>query len=236
MGCQRACLKPIAFSDRQGSVKSTKVIAGYLAGYLALVLFSDHIVDTLGFDRPPNEILQKIASLTRSQDRTTLFDSLAYAIDLFHAPQPGDAIYLISDGGDNHSKHQEKDVERILLARGIRLFSLILSNRYFVTKEEADGAADLEQLAEITGGSTARAWSDQSANDRKLNASLRQLADLMNSFYELEVDLHSKLETEHRWELWAIDENGNRRKDVEVSYPRKLVPCSESAPKTTASQ
>jgi hypothetical protein len=126
--------------------------------HVALVLFSDHIVDTLGFDRTPNEVLQKIAGLTSSQDRTSLFDSLVYALDLFHASQPGDAIYLISDGGDNHSKHQEKDVERTLLARGIRLFSLILSNRYFMTKEEAGGGDDLEHLTEMTGGSTLRAW------------------------------------------------------------------------------
>ena len=55
----------------------------------------------------------------------------------------------------------------------------------------------------------------------------------MNSFYMLEIDLHSKLETEHRWELWVVDENGKRGKDVEIGYPRKQVPCSESALKTT---
>ncbi len=204
--------------------------------HVALVLFSDHIVDTLGFDRPPNEILQKIAGLTSRKDRTTLFDSVAYAADLFHAPQLGDAIYLISDGGDNHSKHQEKDVEHILLARGIRLFSLILSNRYFMTKEETGGADDLAHLTEMTGGSTVRAWADQTANDRKVNTSLRHLSDLMSNFYEVEIDLHAKPEIDHRWELWVVDENGKRRRDVEVSYPKKLVPCSESALKTTEGQ
>jgi hypothetical protein len=49
----------------------------------------------------------------------------------------------------------------------------------------------------------------------------------------LEIDLHSKLETEHRWELWVVDENGKRGKDVEIGYPRKQVPCSASAFKTT---
>jgi hypothetical protein len=45
---------------------------------------------------------------------------------------------------------------------------------------------------------------------------------MLLGFYELEVDLPAKFETKHRLELWVVDENGKRRKDVEIIYPRNF--------------
>jgi hypothetical protein len=192
-----------------------------------LVLFSDRIIDSLGFDRSPNEILQRIAGLHQGKGQTALLDSLAYSIGLFPAPEPGDAIYLISDGGDNHSKLHEKDLERELLSRGIRLFSFMLSEGYFLTEDERAGVADVRRLAQATGGSIVSAWQDQSVKGgEQVNAQLRHAYDLMKRFYELGVELPPRLETEHRWELQILEGNGKRRRDLEVTYPRSLPLCS----------
>jgi Ca-activated chloride channel family protein len=146
-GVQTKPVRVVLLQDVSGSISwsthdvemvrslTENLMAASVTPHVALVSFSDHIIDTLGFDRAPNEVLQKIAGLTNRPERTDLFGSLVYAIDLFHATQSGDAIYLISDGGDNHSKYQEKDVEHILLSKGIRLFCLRLSNRFMTTRE-----------------------------------------------------------------------------------------------------
>jgi hypothetical protein len=207
------------------------LVASKATPHVALVLFSGRIIDSLGFDRSQNEILHRIASLGDGQGPTALYDSLAYSMSLFPEPETGDAIYLISDGGDNHSKLHENDAGRKLLERGIRLFSFILGDRQFITTEGQNGIEDITHLSEVTGGSVVSAWQDQSVKEsERLNAQLTHAYDVMTRFYELGVELPAELNRGHGWELQVLDGSGKKRKDIEVSYPRSLFPCFANTP------
>jgi hypothetical protein len=175
-------------------------------------------------------MLQTIANLGDNSGKTALYDSFPHAISLFGAPETGDAIYLISDGDDNLSKLREKDVERDLLARGIRLFCLIFKDRYFQTKDETSDVADVNRLAEATGGSSVVVWKSQSATDKGLDDRLLREFDLVRKFYELGVALPSNSESEHGWKLQVVDGNQKRRKNTEVTYPRSLFSCAAATP------
>jgi hypothetical protein len=216
------------------------VVENFLAAsptpYVALVLFSDHVIDTIGFNRAPSEILQRLKRLTDGKGRTAVMDSLVYAIGLSPPLESGDAIYLISDGGDNRSKLRRRDVERLLLAKGIRLFPVILSSGYASTSV-AEAVSEITHLSEVTGGGIVYAWRDQFANGSdQLSAQIKAANELTKSFYKLELELPPRFEAEHRWELEVVNENGKRRRDVEVRYPKELVPCPESTPNTTGGQ
>jgi VWA domain containing CoxE-like protein len=223
--------------DISGSVnhhlKATKVVAekfvaGSTTSRIALVLFSDHIIDTFGFDSTPSAMLQRLAGLADGHGTTALMDSLAYSADLFHTREAGDAIYVISDGEDNHSKLHEKEVERKLLSRGIRTFS-VLWQTPLATLEEEESIADFQILTKLTGGSSVDTSQYQSAKGREqLDASVMNLYDMMRNFYELEIEIPPQLKMDQRWELQIVDTNGKKRKDIELAYPRNLVACGGS--------
>jgi hypothetical protein len=198
--------------------------------HVALVLFSDSIRDELGFETEPKNLLLKLANLNDGRGRTALFDSLMYSAGLFDTPKAGDTVYLITDGFDNHSKSHSDDVAREFLSRGIRLFCFIL----WPTHQD-DGAERsiyvLQHLTEVTGGSVTNARHDDSSKGREwLKASLLRAYTSMKSFYELDVEFPRNLDTPHSWELQVVDDHGKRRKDIEVSYAKRLVPCALAPP------
>src|ERR1700691_6248436 len=63
---------------------------------VALVLFSDRVIDTIGFDRPPTDIVERLARLENGKGRTAILDSIDYSLKLLQPAGLGDAIYIIS--------------------------------------------------------------------------------------------------------------------------------------------
>src|SRR5882672_10388711 len=57
--------------------------------------------------------------------RTALWDAILDSVKMFDRPHLGDAIYVITDGGDNDSKTKQKHVVQALREVGIRLFAFI---------------------------------------------------------------------------------------------------------------
>ncbi len=226
--------------DASGSVNkenhkldTARLIAGNLllkapAGlHPALVVFSDHIIDTVDFSRPPSEIVLRLADLKEGRGRTALVDALMYSAKLLQPSLPGDAVYLISDGGENSSRTHLRDVKREFLAKGIRVFAFRLpENREFRAEEELSEPI-LKELTIATGGTIVDFDDGSSARDRdRLRAVLDCAYDEMAHFYEVEVELPSSLKKERRWVLEIVDEHGKKRKDLQVSYPQELFPCS----------
>jgi hypothetical protein len=122
---------------------------------IGLVTFSDHIIETLNVGSSSHDIHDIIERITKPPDgkgHTSLYDSMAFAAGLFQKPLPGDAIYVFTDGGDNRSKLNRGDVERLLLSRGIRLFWFDLYDRYFPTEQGQEGYVDVEDLVKKSGG------------------------------------------------------------------------------------
>ncbi len=66
----------------------------------------------------PKLVEQKLSS------GTALWDSILDAAGMLQPPQPGDVIYVITDGADNRSRADSGAVAQTLAARGIRLFCL----------------------------------------------------------------------------------------------------------------
>jgi len=196
----------------------------------ALVLFSDHIIDTVDFSRPTLEVAQLLARLPQSRGRTALFDALKYATVVLGQPLPGDSVYLISDGAENASKAQRKDVETEFLARGIRIFSFSLGdNSSPRTQEEMSGPGLLSELADLTGGMvlhiTLAPFPERLASE--LQRSYHQLSD----FYELQLELPTEpIGKRSPWHLEVVNGQGKKRKDIRVIYPHQLVPCADASP------
>lgn len=229
--------------DHSGSVNQSNHswdVSRFVAGHsivsgvstrIALVTFSDHIIDTVDFGHPLNDSLQRLVNLEDGKGRTALYDSLTYAASLFQPPQLGDAIYIVTDGADNRSKSHGKDVERVLTSNGIRLFWFILSDELFPTEEERNGHQQLRWLVEAGGGSAVSADDVNSPKERHHFYNVAgHLYDSMKTFHELEVEVPRGTDESHSWDLQLVDGRGRKRKDVEISYPRRLPVCAMAAP------
>jgi Mg-chelatase subunit ChlD len=222
----------ISKSEREWDI--ARVVAGNLlvAGpstlQVALVLFSDRVVDTIAFDRPATDIVERLAKLENGKGRTAILDSVDYSIRLLQPAGLGDAIYIISDGGENASKTHGSDVERELVAQGIRLFAFIVQPKhYLATPEEAAGPSLLAELAQATGGAVVDEDSAAALDDRpKLSAILHRGYDQMAHFYDLQLSIPDRWAKKERLRLEVLDQDGRKLKDAIASYPQYLLPCT----------
>lgn len=172
---------------------------------------------------------RRLANLKDGHGRTALFDSLIYSAGLFQNRESGDAIYVITDGGDSLNGLHEKDAERELLSKGIRLFSFLVSAAKppLMTEEERQGYSDLQRLGEVTGGTMLNVEYDPYEKERReLEASLQRGYNKMKSLYDLEVELPVKLDKEQRWKLQIVDERAKRQKGYcnHVSNEARFLP------------
>lgn len=223
--------------DQSGSINkssgsfevATRVAGNFVAlnagkAHIAVVLFSDHAISTIGFDTPKNKILQKFSELRDGEGPTAFYDSLIYGATLFGRPEPGDAIYSVTDGRDNRSKSDARDAAHVLLSRGVRLFAFVLSHGHFPTEEGPAGREDLLRLVEMTGGAAVIMDDLPARQSGRLSPVLQPLYEAMESFYRIEIEAPT-IEKESRWNMEVLDANGKRRKDLAVSYPMRLTPC-----------
>ncbi len=67
---------------------------------------------------------RKILDLAKTEPhgKTALFDSIDQALSLLGTPELGDAIYVVSDGGDNHSNVSFSKLKEKLVSHGVRVF------------------------------------------------------------------------------------------------------------------
>jgi hypothetical protein len=139
-------------------------------------------------------------------------------------------VYAITDGEDNYSKTYPRDVEREFLSKGIRLFFFVWSNSPFLSREEPLDQrmreSNLQHMAEATGGIVVNIGAATAVKQRnQLDATVQRLYDAMAPFYELGVQ-GPALQKLSPWKLEVVDTKGRKRRDIEVSYPRQLLPCA----------
>lgn len=206
---------------------------------VGLALFSAKIELNI----PPTQDRQKlVAELNRlsagerafpkGSRKTALWDSLSAVASDFDPPRVGDSIYVLTDAGDNVSVVHAKAVKVALLERGIRLFAASLQMEFSGPPTDSSaGGRDLEDLVNSTGGTGVSVNDDPlgptsgTAHDPiqvgiLLAAQIRQVF----AYYEVEVELPTRLDRPRHWKLEAAPAN---KRHARVIYPGVLLPCAE---------
>jgi Ca-activated chloride channel family protein len=81
-----------------------------------------------------------------------LFDAVALAIhEMRSAQNRRRVLFLISDGGDNHSRITESELRRLLDEEDVQIHAIGIHD-HMRTREEIRGPRVLEDLASMTGG------------------------------------------------------------------------------------
>ncbi len=207
---------------------------------LGFAMFAEDVREPVPFASGRSVVIEKVRRLrnlgqAERKGKSAILDSIVKTVDWFQKPEPGDAIYVITDGEDNASRTSLKKAREILTAGGVRLF-LFLMRSQLLGADERVHMDDFEGLAPQTGGMVVRYASRQAGYTDEWYDGART-ADLLKSFtriidqeiwnyYLLRVELPVALSKEHKWNLELLDQNGQERKDVELAYPREFLPCA----------
>jgi von Willebrand factor type A domain len=165
--------------------------------------------------------------------RTALYEAILTAKKSLEPVRQGDAIYVVTDGGENASRDKSSMVERILEDSGLRLFVFILTGPHLFPPEEGLGPRELLDLTRNTGGSFVSVhpnalntitYNDQVASGVRTYTQVIE-AEISN-YYVLIVQLPNGLNKPEPWKIEVVDTQGHTRKNVTVTYPHKLAICA----------
>jgi len=120
-----------------------------------VISFADRPTLRLPFTSDPSAILRALA-LSDPCGSTSLFDAIALAVRQMHdAHNRRRTLFVISDGGDNHSRASEREIRRMLDEADIQIQAIGIHDHVSgmpATTEEARGPWILDDLAKMTGG------------------------------------------------------------------------------------
>ena len=215
---------------------------------VALSIFDERIRESLGFSAGRKAVAERVIALKAGASalpsktrRTALWDSLLKAVSLFGQPRPGDAVYLISDGGDNLSKTSPRQVEEAFLEAHARLFTFLLISRSqlgYLMPGEQEGLNALKEISESTGGDhivlavggKTERFVFQLGKDVRA-AVVRAAQDIyaqMKDMSWLEISLPVSVDRPREWSLQLNRRQNKGFQHFELRYPHKLLPCSVS--------
>ncbi len=163
------------------------------------------------------------AEVGQGKGSTGLFDGLLVSLWQFEPPQLGDSVCIISDGVDNKSTADASRVTELLARRGVRAFPILF--------DAPESRRDLrrawrlaERLAEGSGG---QFLDLRGSNLKRLLEKIALLHSFITDAYQLEIEFPEGVDKRREWKLEVVGADGKKLKDVEVAYPRLLVPLSD---------
>lgn len=156
---------------------------------------------------------------------TALYRSLERALDDSTELRFGDIIYLVTDGGNNEGNATRSDAARKLIARGIRVFVFLVESDQPLTPEESAGQAEIQGLAESTGGAFMKISPTQLTQSQRepLRRLGRQVVAEAAAFYRLDLDTSPPRKPRH---VKAKIVDPERSRNIQaITYFREILAC-----------
>ena len=146
-------------------------------------------------------------------------------------PSPGfaDVLYLITGSPHEVSSSDKESVEAALVRAGVRAFTLWINERrggYQAYNTYYASHNFSASLPEASGGRALDIPPSKTKLD-ELPYRLQPLYEAIEHVYRVEVEFPRSIDKRRQWTLEVVDAEGKKRKDVQVLYPRLLVPGAE---------
>ena len=213
---------------------------------IALLLFSDKVNEVIDFSERNSAVADKLRHGSEDHDylkkhlkgKTALRDAVLQGVQLLDHATSADAVYVLTDGGDNASAHSTSDLLRRLAATPVRIFAVLLHqgggdrNR---APEEISGPEEFSEVALKSGGQilTAAQWhlgkialSADTEGKLKTEETLSRLYQSIIQDSLLEIELPFPIEKNQPWELKLSDAARRQWKGAQIVYPSILVSCN----------
>lgn len=210
---------------------------------IALLTFSGKVRDVFDFHQGRTAIAKWLKEGPPEQPhpkhpaRTALFDAVLEALKLLQPVQPGDAVYAITDGGDNASAASTAHTKAALLQSGVRLFAFLFAEPMRLPNEQAN-LGDFIEMIDDSGGFafgvsshprfetlTEFDYVDDKGNRERIKAYTQQLNVQVHGFWTLDV-VAPFSKKQSKLTIQVVDHDGKARRELTVTYPRELPPTN----------
>ncbi|HUK87340.1 MAG TPA: VWA domain-containing protein [Terriglobales bacterium] len=200
---------------------------------VALMTFSDKIEilgDFTATRQAMVDQLRKMDQAATSHGRTRIRDAVVEALGMLGPTGPEDALFVITDGGDNASHTDGTQLEKLIGGAGIRLFPLTVGEypafgtTYF-DSPEAEGVRQLHRLQVLSGGLGAQFDSSLGKDSAEVaDTVVAPLLAQANDAYRLELELPEPLKKPSHWKLQVVNLPAGAKRP-QLAYPDELLPC-----------
>lgn len=192
---------------------------------VAFGTFSEHL--QISEFQDATSLTDQVLALGKQEPshRTALYDAVNNASSRFKTPQFGDTIYVVTDGGNNHSSISLHQLEDELIAHGVRVFIFLVAHPGFLTPEEREGPTNMEELAQKTGGGLITLSSKEWLTKPEAAAMAKSIREQVAAPNRMELQLTSPLSKPAKLSVTLPREP----KAYTIVYPRLLEPCAKSA-------
>jgi Ca-activated chloride channel family protein len=127
-----------------------------------MITFSDEPHMARDFTNTAEDIEKELLYIN-PRGRTALLDAIYMGIEkMRQARYSKKALLVISDGGDNHSRYDEREVKSAAKESDVMIYAIGTLDRYVPTQEEMLGPGLLANVAQVTGG---RAFTLENPNE-----------------------------------------------------------------------
>lgn len=120
-----------------------------------LIEFNDRAKLVLPFTPDSGEVCAQIAR-SKPSGRTSLIDAIYLAVaQMKHARYPRRALVIVSDGGDNWSRHSVREMKDALIESGVQVYAMGIFDPDYDHNhpvEERDGPELLDEITALSGG------------------------------------------------------------------------------------
>jgi von Willebrand factor type A domain len=213
---------------------------------IALLIFAKEVIETMEFSEGNSAVAARLQALaqdreflkTKVKGTTALRDAILRALQLLDHPTSADALYALTDGGDNTSTHSAREVTDRLAMTSVRLFAILLQQEgsyRMHPPEETEGPYDLSEMARKSGGEilSATVWhggqpalSAGAAAKLRAEETLARLYGTIAQNYLLELELPTPIPKTEKWELKFSEAARHQWKDAQITFPTNLVGCN----------
>jgi hypothetical protein len=212
----------------------------------ALALFADKEFRTVEFGKTGPEMVNEIKSFrdVKPSGRKGLRDAIWKTASMFQPSREGDTIVVVSDGEDNQGKVSPRQLREAMWSRGIRVMFVQFVDHYFSDQFQHSSApptpsspsgpgsfetnvgdhADASWLPDSSGGFLSRIEDPQ-----VLPKVAHDFASEIANYLAVRITLPTPLEKPASLHLEAVDASGRKRKNIELGFPEKLLPCASLA-------
>jgi hypothetical protein len=210
---------------------------------LALVLFSDHVLETVGFSQGKTALQQRLEEIAkdpafpvpRKPNDSRIYDILKEQALKLENPSSADSFLVITDGLDEGSTAKPDQIIDLLSSSMIRVFTILADP--IQGQPSSVGPDAFVRIVQRTGGKVFGPIGANSAAFRKsakTPEAQKMMEEQLGQFYRgifandvLVIQTPSVVLTPEAVGLTLRDSAQREMKKVQIHFPREIGPCPE---------
>jgi len=200
------------------SVTAAKQLSASAGNRVAIAVFRERILAHASGAEATNDLLDRLASMKTSMGGTALYDSVTEIAGA--ATNPDTVLVVITDGGDNASRHSsDQTVSSFLKNRWPPVFGLILDYAHDHPHREY-----FRKIVVGTGGLVV-----YPSSESKVAEATNELSAVINAPFMVTLEKSQPISKPEKLQFEVVGPDGKPRHDIQITHAAGIAAC-DTAP------